>query len=455
MNLKHLIDIGQHDDRGYLETLRKNLLHGYKPNDQYYETAAEMILDRAVVDNMAATTALEHSDVTGAFALHALERVRQLYHCNQHLYETLLGTLLNLSKQAYDAMGPNPKTKWPDECLRQVNDHARNCGTDLQNAVDNDRGFLKQKYKDWGCPATKDLKTHPALQVACDFYENVRSKLSGKLSRDTVARLLDEDDSIVYQLCNWLNGLHTICRKYSGTDMDIDPTYLLFVRNCYPAPKFGANIGLDSGDVYVAFDEDREIYNLLIAPRVWKRTFVDIKNFLGLSKGWNPTKRDALLQTFFAHDMFGLGHTWVHQWGDRLKRTHFGALYKNMSDMGMYSGLKARLQKFTGRNYTQAQFATIIEEITGDRPDLRFNADPDLSKPNEVRAAQQRPFLYASDLNQRASGEVEDPAETPNPKRIVTETGTPVEPKKATEKKKDDSMTMYIAAAALLALIMY
>ena len=47
------------------------------------------------------------------------------------------------------------------------------------------------------------------------------------------------------------------------------------------------------------------------------------------------------------------------------------------------------------------------------------------------------------------------PAETPNPKRIVTETGTPVEPKKATEKKKDDSMTMYIAAAALLALIMY
>ena len=61
MNLKHLIDIGQHDDRGYLETLRKNLLHGYKPNDQYYETAAEMILDRTVVDNMAATSALERS----------------------------------------------------------------------------------------------------------------------------------------------------------------------------------------------------------------------------------------------------------------------------------------------------------------------------------------------------------------------------------------------------------
>ena len=103
MNLEHLKDIGRSEDRPHLETFRLNVLQIAKRDKKAYLTVTEILDGRDTVDDLSVDYSVERgtgSDTTAGapgvsstLSMYALERLRQLFHCNTALYHHIYGKL--------------------------------------------------------------------------------------------------------------------------------------------------------------------------------------------------------------------------------------------------------------------------------------------------------------------------------------------------------------------------
>ena len=99
--MNHLKKIGQHEDRDYLEVFRLNVLHAVHAKEgQHVATVEGVLKDRESADRM--LTKIETVDTKTA--LHALDRVRQLFHCNKRLCGEIYFHVLTYLSAAVDAI---------------------------------------------------------------------------------------------------------------------------------------------------------------------------------------------------------------------------------------------------------------------------------------------------------------------------------------------------------------
>ena len=300
------------------------------------------------------------------------------------------------------------KDQWPQQFIKEINDLNANMEMQLGNALNTDIMYLRKKYKDWGCSGTEPTSKSDAINRAFDLHRNVTKGLS-TLSREVIDNLIMQDTAL-HVLINWLNGFHTIARKYMKTDMDIDANYVLFVKQVFPDPysaRIGQQVHLNKKSVIVSgYNQQTALsldntYDLVIRPVMANgdtHTYVDQKDFMSLTKDWGL--RNDWVRIFIAFNMFNLGQVWVEEWGERMRLSNSGpGLFRKLSESGYITTLLKYLTEFTDVLYSQAQFETIIEELTGERPDMSVGSKPDVSKSNETRAVQQMPFLDPNDTN--------------------------------------------------------
>ena len=325
MNLEHLKPIGRSDDRPHLETFRLNVLQIAKRDQKSYLTVGEILdgketINDLSVDYSAAQTGMEQRGVSSSQCMHALERLRQLFHCNRNLYLHIYGKLCMYVKGAYfytdndNYSSYEKKDQWPQQFIKEINDLNANMEMQLGRALNTDIMYLRKKYKDWGCSGTEPTSKSDAINRAFDLHRNVTKGLS-TLSREVIDNLIMQDTAL-HVLINWLNGFHTIARKYTKTDMDIDPNYALFVKQVFPDPysaRIGQQVHLNKKSVIVSYKQETALsldntYDLLIRPVMANgdtHTYVDQRDFMSLTKDWGL--RNDWVRIFIAFNMFNLG----------------------------------------------------------------------------------------------------------------------------------------------------
>jgi hypothetical protein len=502
MNLEHLKDIGAKDDRPHLETFRLNVLHIAKRGGKTYLSVGEMLdgaetVNDLSVDYSVAQTGMDPVGVSSKLSMYALERLRQLYHCNRTLYLHIFGKLCTYVKDAYNYTNNAnyqsfPKAQqWHPSAQKELSDLNAAMDTELGSALSKEVGFVGEKYKDWGCPGTDRMSPSDAISRAYDVHRAI-SKLSS-ISPEIVDQLLTRESS-VNKLIDWLHGYQTITRKYMKTDMTspVSQNYLLFVKQVYPKPynRLGQQVVLNNQTVVVSSNQQtypkfsldfHSQYDLLVRIKNANgstHTYVDQKDFMSLTKDWG--RRNDWIRIFIAFNMFDLAHMWVVPWGDKMRLSNSGpGLYKTLSQNNLVQPLLKQLTEFRDKMYSQAQFETIIGELVGEKPDLSLGSPPDVSKSNEARAVKQMPFLDPKEgdklemartvgpmrmkTEENFSASEEEPIDMHKPPRrrgSVTSDAAPPPPaprRRPTVVVEEESQTgMYIAAlVGIIALAMY
>lgn len=158
MNLEHLKPIGRSEDRPHLETFRLNVLQIAKRDQKSYLTVGEILDGKETVadlsvDYSAAQTGMEQRGVSSSQCMHALERLRQLFHCNRNLYLHIYGKLCMYVKGAYfytdndNYSSYEKKDQWPQQFIKEINDLNANMEMQLGRALNTDIMYLRKNTR--------------------------------------------------------------------------------------------------------------------------------------------------------------------------------------------------------------------------------------------------------------------------------------------------------------------
>ena len=383
--MNHLKEIGQHEDRDYLNVFRLNVLHAVHAKEgQHVATVEGVLKDTQSADRM--LTKIETVDTKTA--LHALDRVRQLFHCNKRLCGEIYFRVLTYLSAAVDAIAlAEVQQDWPSSAAEHAKGENIKMGRALIEAVGRDQEFLKKKYPDqsWGHRAS--FSETEALQKASDFRSNF---MTPELSHESVESLLEEGCSLNVMI-DWLRGLHTLYRSHAATNLDIEPNYRLFIAPCYNVYNDETKgVFLNKRTVHIHWaEENPEAVRLIIEDgnKVW----FDAPDWLGMT---SISNRDSWLQTFIAHDMFDLAHYWITEW---YEVPLSGLTVKGLTQYQHGDALLDYVKNQRPKEYSQAQFDQMIYELTGSHTDLVSGARPDTEIADDLRAKSKRPFLEGSD----------------------------------------------------------
>ena len=228
--MNHLKDVGMHEDREYLDVFRLNVMHAVHAKEgQHVATVIGVLKDSGMADRMKRPDTGAPVDTTTA--LHALDRARQLLHCNKSLLGELYFWVMNYLKGAIEyTEGLVSDNNWPASAAQAIKIDNTRMTAELKEAVENDKDYMSKRYPNqtWGLDIIKFSKNE-ALQHVSNFRANF---MKLKLSAEAIEGLL-EDGCSLKVMVDWLRGIHTTYRQHAATDLDIAPNYLLFVQPCY------------------------------------------------------------------------------------------------------------------------------------------------------------------------------------------------------------------------------